>query len=473
MTQISILSGITGEAGVDIRASYPVNMIPVPRESGVSAGYLRTAEGIERFDNGSPLITGRGRGSILWLGDVYWVIGSNLCKLQDGGQISVVGFVGDDGLDVSMTYSFDRLAIASARAMYYLRGGTLTKVTDPDLGPVIDVEWMDGYFVTTDGTSLIVTELANPLAVDPLKYGSSEADPDPVNGIIKIRQELLAVNRYTIEVFNDIGGAGFPFQRNNGAIIEKGAVGTHMFCAFDQVLAFVGGGRDEPNSVYLGSGGNATKIATREIEDILAEYTEAELATSATNYRMNRRHQNLCIHLPRHTLIYDASASIALEVPVWYSLSSSVDLKSPLQGRHFQFAFGKWLIDDRTEPRIGELKNDIFTQYGAEVGWQFDTVLLFNETRSAIIYSLELTGTPGRADLLTDPVCFLSWTQDGVTWGDERMISLGRQGERRKRIAYRPKIKMEDFMSFRYRGANAAVISFMRLDANLEALNNG
>lgn len=473
MTQISILSGITGAAGVDIRASYPVNMIPVPKESGVSAGYLRTAEGITRFDTGGLTLVGRGRGAIFWQGAAYWVIGEYLCRIEEGGQVAIVGFVGDDGLDVSLTYSFDRLAVASATALYYLRGGTLSKVTDPDLGPVIDVTWMDGYFVTTDGTSLIVTELSNPAAVDPLKYGSSEADPDPVNGVIKIRQELLVVNRFTIEVFNDVGGAGFPFQRNNGAIIEKGAVGTHMFCAFDQVIAFVGGGKNEPNSVYLGSGGNATKIATREIEDILAEYSESELATSSINYRMNRRHQNLYIHLPRHTVVYDASASIAMEVPVWYLLSSSVDLQSPLQGRHMLFAFNKWLIDDLVLPRIGEMRNDIFTQYGVEVGWRFDTVLLFNETKAAIISALELTGTPGRAELLTDPVCFLSWTQDGVTWGDERMISLGRQGDRRKRIAYRPKIKMRDFMSFRYRGANAAIVSFMRLDAQLEALANG
>ena len=473
MTQISILSGITGDAGVDLRASYPVNMIPVPRESGVSTGYLRTAEGITQFSSSDSTLTGRGRGAEFWQGSAYWVIGEYLCRIDEDGNLSKIGSVGDNGLDVSLTYSFDRLAIASAKALYYLRDGVLTKVTDPDLGSVIDVTWMDGYFVTTDGTSIVVTELADPAAVDPLKYGSSEADPDPVVGLIKIRQELLAINRYTIEVFSDVGGAGFPFQRNNGAIIEKGAVGTHMFCAFDQVVAFVGGGKNEPCSVYLGSGGSATKVATREIEDILAQYSESELATSVTNYRMNRRHQNLCIHLPRHTLIYDASATLIMQVPVWYTLSSSVDLLSPLQGRHFLFAYGKWLVDDRVMPRIGEMRDDIFTQYGAEVGWRFDTVLLFNETKAAIISALELTGTPGRAELLTDPVCFLSWTQDGVTWGDERMISLGKQGQRAKRIAYRPKIKMRDFMSFRYRGANAAIVSFMRLDAQLEALANG
>lgn len=473
MSQISILSGITGEAGVDIKASYPINLVPVPRQSGISAGYLRTAEGITRFDSGHPSITGRGRASIIWNGIAYWVIGSMLCSVQADGSISPIGEVGDDGKDAKMVYSFDRLAIASALALYYFKNGTLTKVTDKDLGDVVDVEWMDGYFVTTDGESIVVTELNDPTAVDPLKYGSSEADPDPVIGLIKIRQELLAVNRNTIEVFNDVGGANFPFARNNGAIIEKGAVGTHMFCRFDQLLAFVGGGKNEPCSVYLGSGGNATKVATREIEDILTLYSEDELSRGTTEYRMHRKHQSLIIGLPRHTLVYDAAASIALETPVWYQLSSSTDMLQPLQGRHFLFAYNKWLMDDLVLPRIGEMRDDIFTQYDEQVGWRFDTVLVFNDTNSAIVHAAELTGTPGRASVGTDPVCFLSWTQDGVTWCDERMIRLGKNGERAKRIAYRPKIRFENFISFRYRGANAAVVSFMRMDAQLEGLTNG
>lgn len=473
MTQISILSGVTAGAGADIRTSYPVNMIPVPKESGVSSGYLRTAEGIVKFNKDNSTLIGRGRGSILWNDVAYWVIGDKLCTILEDGTFNSVGIVGDNGKDVSLVYSFDRLAIASNGNLFYFQTGALTQVTDENLGTAIDVEWMDGYFITTDGASIVVTDLADPYSVDPIKYGSSEADPDPIVGLIKIRQELLAINRYTIEVFSDVGGGGFPFQRNNGAIIEKGAVGTHMFCRLDQVVAFVGGGRGEPCSVYLGSGGNATKVATREIEDILAEYSEAELAGSNINYRMNRKHQNLCIHLPRHTLVYDAAASISMEVPVWYFLSSSADLSAPLRGRHFLFAYGKWLIDDFAYPLIGEMRDDVFTQYGVEVGWRFDTVLLFNESKAAIISSLELTGTPGRAALKTDPVCFLSWTQDGVTWGDERMISLGKQGERKKRISYRPKIKMEDMMSFRYRGANAAIVSFMRLDAQVEGLANG
>lgn len=471
MTQVSILSGFTADTGVDFRSSYPKNLVPVPAETGVSAGYLRTAEGISQYNTPNKDITGRGRGGYMWNGIAYWVMGKFLCSMNEGGLLTVLGDVGDNGLDVTFTKSFDVMAIASAGSLYYWDASKLVRVTDKNLGVCIDVVWMDGYFVSTDGESLVVTDLNNRMTVNVLRYGSSEADPDPVVGVMKLRQELYAFNRNTIEVFDNVGGTGFPFARNVGAMIEKGAVGTQMFCRFDQVLAFVGGAEDEPCSVYLGSGGAATKIATREIEDVLLEYTESELATSSIVARMSRRHQNLIISLPRHTLVYDAAASLVLESPVWYTLHSSPDLATPFHGRHFLFGYNKWFVDDRNLPRIGLLDKDIFTQYGADVGWQFNTVLVYNESRAAVLHSVELIGAPGRASIGDDPHLFFSWSVDGLTWSIERLISMGKQGQRTKRLAYRPKVRFQQFMGMRYRGANACIVSFMRLEAALEPLN--
>ena len=44
--QIPILDGIYTDNNSDFRTAYPVNLIPVPKGQGISAGYLRPAEGI-------------------------------------------------------------------------------------------------------------------------------------------------------------------------------------------------------------------------------------------------------------------------------------------------------------------------------------------------------------------------------------------------------------------------------------------
>ena len=43
--QIPILNGIYTDGVADFRVSYPVNLVPVPKEHGISKGYLRPAEG--------------------------------------------------------------------------------------------------------------------------------------------------------------------------------------------------------------------------------------------------------------------------------------------------------------------------------------------------------------------------------------------------------------------------------------------
>jgi hypothetical protein len=248
--QIPILNGIfTDDGQAEIRTSYPVNLIPVPKQSGISNGYLRPADGLVKNGEGP----GVNRGGIERDGVCYRVMGTNLCSIAADGAVTVLGDVGgtDDNL-VTLDYSFDLLAIASGGKLFYWDGTSVNQVTDPDLGLVLDVVWVDGYFMTTDGEFIIVTELLDPYAVNPLKYGSSEIDPDPVVALVKLRNEIYALNRHTIEVFDNVGGNLFPFQRIEGAQIQKGCIGTQACCVFIETIAFLGGGRNESPGIFLG-----------------------------------------------------------------------------------------------------------------------------------------------------------------------------------------------------------------------------
>ena len=72
--QIPIASGIYTDTSPAIRTSYPVNMVPVPVESGISEGFLRPADGIVQNGTG-PVID---RGAIVWNGVCYRVMGTKL-----------------------------------------------------------------------------------------------------------------------------------------------------------------------------------------------------------------------------------------------------------------------------------------------------------------------------------------------------------------------------------------------------------
>lgn len=463
--QIPILNGIYAGSEPELRTSYPVNMVPVPKQSGISNGFLRPADGLVSDGQGP----GIDRGGINWNGTCYRVMGTKLVSVSSTGAVTELGDVGGPvSTLVVMDYSFDRLAIASGGRLYYWNG-SLTHVTDPDLGPVLDVVWVDGYFMTTDGFNLVVTELTNPTQVNPLKYGSSEADPDPVVALVKLRNEVYALNRNTIEVFDNIGGDFFPFQRIDGAQVQKGVVGTQACCVFVETIAFLGGGRNEEPGVYLGANATANKISTQEIDQILTQYSDAQLATVKLEARNDKSHQHLYVHLPDRTLVYDAAASGVLEEHVWFTLTSSLAGFSQYRARNFVWAYGKWIVGDPQSYNFGHVVQDASSHWGQIVRWEFGTLVVYNEGRGAIFNELELVALTGRVALGTNPAISTSYSVDGASWSQDRSIRVGTTGSN-KRLVWLQQGHMRNWRIQRFRGDSQANIAFVRLEAQLEPL---
>ena len=464
--QIPILNGIYTDNGPDIRTSYPVNLVPVPKKSGISNGFLRPGDGLVANGTGP----GIDRGGINWNGVCYRVMGTKLVTVASNGAVTVLGDVGGPvNTLVTMDYSFDRLAIASGGRLYYWNGA-LTQVTDPDLGVVLDVVWVDGYFMTTDGTSLVVTELSDPTQVNPLKYGSSEVDPDPVVALLKLRNEVYALNRNTIEVFDNVCGEFFPFQRIDGAQIQKGVIGTFGCCVYLETIAFLGSGRNEQPGIYLGANAQAQKISTQEIDMLLLNYTEAQLATVKLEARNDKNHQHLYVHLPDRTVVYDAAASEALGEQVWFTLTTSQIGFSQYRARNLVWAYDKWLVGDPQSSTIGYMVQDIGSHWGQIVRWEFGTLIAYNEGNGAIFNELELVALTGRVALGVDPIISTSYSVDGLAWSQDRPIRVGTTGSTKKRLAWFQQGHMLNWRIQRFRGDTQAHLSFARLEAQIEAL---
>lgn len=464
--QIPILNGIYADATPELRTAYPVNMVPVPKKSGISNGFLRPGDGIVANGTGP----GIDRGGINWNGVCYRVMGTKLVTVASNGTVTVLGDVGGPvNTEVTFDYSFDRLAIASGGRLYYWNGA-LTQVTDPDLGLVLDVVWVDGYFMTTDGEFLIVTELTDPLVVNPLKYGSSEVDPDPVVALLKLRNEVYALNRNTIEVFDNVGGELFPFARIDGAQLQKGVVGTQACCVYIDRIAFLGSGRNEAPGIYVGASATTQKISTQEIDELLLTYTEAQLALVKLEARNDKSHQHLYVHLPDRTVVYDASASEALGEQVWFTLTTAVVGFAQYRARNLVWAYDKWLVGDPQSNAIGYLVQDTGHHWGHQVRWEFGTIIAYNEGNGAIFNRLELVSLTGSVALGTNPQISTSYSTDGIAWSQDRSIAVGTIGNTAKRLAWFQQGHMRNWRIQRFRGDSDAHVSFMRLEAQIEAL---
>jgi hypothetical protein len=465
--QIPILSGIFSDNTPELRTAYPVNLMPVPKASGISNGFLRPGDGIVANGTGP----GIDRGGVNWRGECYRVMGTKLVEVSSTGTVTILGDVGGPVNElVTFDYSFEELAIASGGRLYYWNGTTLVQVTDPDLGVVLDVVWVDGYFMTTDGEFLIVTELTDPTQVNPLKYGSSEVDPDPVVALLKLRNEIYALNRNTIEVFDNVGGTLFPFARIAGAQIQKGVIGTQGCCLFLDRIAFLGSGRNEAPSIYVGASSQTQKISTQEIDNILMDYTEAQLALVKLEARNDKSHQHLYVHLPNQTLVYDAAASEVLQTPVWFVLVSTLTGLAQYRARNMVYAYDKWLVGDPLSNNVGYLVQDTGHHWGEQVYWEFGTLIVYNESNGAIFNELELVSLTGSIALGKNPQISTSYSLDGKSYSQERSISVGTIGNTKKRLAWFQQGHMRNWRIQRFRGDSDAHVSFIRLEAQIEPL---
>jgi hypothetical protein len=463
--QIPILNGIYTNEASDFRVAYPYNLVPVPVDEGISKGYLRPSEGIVPFTGAGP---GIDRGGINWNGVCYRVMGTRFVSVSSFGAITDLGNI--DGTDwVSFDYSFTYLGINGGGKLYLYDGTTLTRITDPDLGVVNDFIWVDGYFMATDGEFIAVTELNDSFSVFPTKYGSSEADPDPILALLKLHNEPTAINRYTMETFSNVGGTGFPFVRVDGALIDKGTVGTHACCLFMDNIALVGGGRNEAVAVYLGSNGQMLRISTREIDLLLAAYSETILAEIKIEPQVDKGHELLYIHLPDKSLVYDGAASQLAGEQVWFILGSGL---APVQyrARNFVYCYNHWLVGDPISNLIGNMTTNTTAHWGVRVGWEFSTVIVYNDSVGCIFNELELIALSGRVVVGVQPLISTCYSFDGEVWSQVKSISAGKIGDRTKRLVWLQQGAMRNWRIQKFNGNSDSRLSIARLEAAIEPL---
>lgn len=482
MVQVPILNGIFMDTSPDFRIQYPINMVPVILNTGISEGYIRPSDGIELFVDTEY---GVDRGGILWDSTLYRVQGEYLVSIDSSGVVTNIGYVSNAAnLPCALDYSFTYLIILSDNRYFLWNGITLSEPLPLNLGIPIDMLFLNGYIVFTDGENIYTTDINNPLIISSDKYGSSELDPDPVLALEKLRNQLYALNRYTIEVFNVVGGSGFPFQRINGAQINKGVIGTDACCTIEvgkgEFIAFMGGGKNEDIGIHIGAKAFSFKISTRTIDMILSEYNEQQLSLSVLESIIIKERSLLYVHLSDQTLVYDATASESSGSKIWYILKSSlgyilsseISSLSRYRARNFVKAYDKWTCGDPTTSKVGILSDKISSHYGDKVGWMFSTLVIYNSSKGALFKRLELEALTGSVELGSNPKIFTDYSFDGISWSNPRSKNIGTKGDRDKRIVWFSQGKMRKRRIQRFYGTSDAHLSIARLEAEFKGLTH-
>ena len=462
---ITLIKGDKVSNITDYRDAMPVNMYAIEKEVLGAKGYMLSYPGLTSF--GTGLGIDRGANYNERIGNHFRVSGVNLISVSSMGVVTNLGAVPGTS-QAAMPYSFNtQCVIADGRMFLYSTAGVFAEVVDADLGDPIDGVWIDGYYFLTDGEYIYHTELTNESSIDPLKYATAEFMPDRSLGVAKTADnKVMVFGRYTIEYFANDATPNFAFQRLETRAQKIGIVATHAKCEVNGNFYIVGGPKEEAVSVHILASGTSKKIATREVEKIIAKYTEPELADIRVETYTKDASTFILVHLPNEVLCFNESIGKVLGLEyAWSILKTDTIGDSPYRAINgiFDARNSLWLYGDKIFTHIGKLDSTVVTHYGEKVEWILYTPFVNLEKMS--VNKVEIATIPG-FNIIDDASVAISITNNGLTYSTEYWLNYGSPLAYDNRFIYRRLGCVGDFVGFKFRGISTSKMAFglMKLD---------
>lgn len=251
-----------------------------PTQSAKGAGYYVTTTGGYRL-RGTPNAGYNLRGLFarpgVQGGALFAVAGTTLYRFSASWSATAIGTI--SGSD---TVLFDglreKLLIVADGKLYTYDGTLLTQATDTDLSSDLYTLAVLGQRALTSPRDTDQIEWSSVL--DALDWPSdafttSEIQPDAVEALVVVGDELYALNRATTQVYRAIGGADADsFDTFAGALVNKGCAARDTAQRVDAALFWLGDDR----CLYRAAGADAQRIANRDMEAALAEMTAEQIA---------------------------------------------------------------------------------------------------------------------------------------------------------------------------------------------------
>lgn len=458
ITEIPLGNGFYISESLPVSAQLCTNMYPnYPETTGISQAQLYPTPGIVQIDTSGVQPEQANRGAHVFNDKPYFVNDSALFLLNEQLNLQNLGFIDGDSR-VSMADNGTQLCIVvpgTGVGYIYDETNGLQQITDPNFtanGLAEIVVYVDGYFVfTTRSKRFFISNLNNGLAYDALDFGSAEADPDVIRSAHVHKNQLYIFGSETIEVFQNVGGVGFPFQRINGFVIPKGITSPFSVAEFDNTFCFIGQGVNETPRVYSFTGSGVDEISHTAIDLLLQQSTSLEDAFVFTYSFRGARF--IGWSGDNGTIIFDSKSSRLAGRKIWHQRTSSgIEGASRWRINSLVTAYNKLLVADSQDGRIGELREDIYTEYGNVIEREFSLITL--EANSSPMYfgyfELVLESGLGLEDN-SEPLISMEYSDDSRNYISKGTRSAGAIGNYDQKVRWRQLGRTNRWRVFRVR----------------------
>lgn len=435
-----------------------VNCFVEPLPRGARAPYALTrAPGIAPW---TTVGTGPISAMHVALGYLWVVSGTKLYRIDSNKTATELGDIGTPSrIDIDSNIT-TVVVVNEPDAFYYdTTTSTFGQITDADFlaRGASDVEFLDNYLLFTEPDSgrFFGSDVGSATSFDALNFATAEGSPDNLLGLKVDHRQVLLFGEKSIEVWELVGGSGFPFARAANGYVEQGCFNGRTAAKIDNSVMWLA----EDYTVRRLDGLTPVKVSQAGIEQALGQVT---IGSGLAYAYSQEGHLFYVLTFPERTLVYDASTKEWAE-------RQTYGRTDWLAWSHAQFA-GLELVGDVSGNRIGYLSPTTYADWGTtqRMEWTYQPVyaqgnLAFHD-RLEIIMETGVGLTSGQG---SDPEIMMDISDDGgITWDALPNRKLGAMGQYQHNVVWQ---QLGSSFQRVYRGAISDPVKAVLTDTQLEA----
>jgi hypothetical protein len=378
-------------------------------------------------------LAGTGRG--LWrikggpTSDLIAVHGQTVSRLSAAWTSTAIGSVLPQNAPVRIVSSPTHVVICDDPNLYvYTGSGSVTQVSDADLGPVTDATYSPaGYWACIRDGELKISAFEDPTDWDSLDYVGVGKWPDDNVGIAESDSDLIVFGEESAQVFSPSGDGDAPFYTLPGSRVDLGCGSTHSITFAAGTWFWLGREREASDyGIYAWPG---RKVSTYAIDEAIRLLSEANRVLVKGSAYAQGGHSFVQFDLPgQGSFVYD------IGMKRWHRRRQFQQTLERVMA--YEAVGGRIVGLDRAGGLYG-LDPNAFTDGADPLRWAFSANAPLADGRTPC-WSFKVAGTMGEAiDANINPHVFMRYSNDGAGWSSLRNASLGTIGQRKARAIWR------------------------------------
>jgi hypothetical protein len=342
------------------------------------------------------------------------------------------------------TYTINNSQTITSQTMYALNW-TVLPSSDGAFSGGETCDIVDNYFVYNrpESQQFGASGVLSPVS-GATSFSSKDGSPDDLIALIVDHREVYLMGEVSSEVWTDVGGVPFPFQRIPGTNTQHGIAAKFSLARFGDSFAYVSRNNRGQAQIMQMRGYVPTRISNHAVENSLAnQYVDDAIAWT---YQLEG-HECYVVSFPTLELTWAYDLASGMWHKWLYTENNGTYTRH--RGNCCAVFQGLVLVGDYEDGSIYSIDKNNYTDNGQHTRRLRRAPHLVSDFQRQYFDELQIQFQPGvgltgittplnSAVVGADPQAMLRWSNDGgSTWSSEHWTSIGLIGKYKNRAIWR------------------------------------